>query len=184
MKPWVPARKTWRLKPRSSRPISTDATKLAEKYEADAKEAPKLREQVAKLEQGLTKMQQELDEKTKIAEMGDEKKAAEVFRRLNLFTLRRLLLRTLERALGLGCRLSLHPTAPGTRLRATRHRTSAASHRLGKGSQFMDRRIFPTSAVLVLAAIVVATWSGRSRSRIACPAAGPRSLQGRRASRP
>jgi proteasome lid subunit RPN8/RPN11 len=54
------------------------ASKLVTKYEGDAKAAPELRDQVAKL-------QQELDEKTAIAETADGKKAAETLRKLNLF---------------------------------------------------------------------------------------------------
>ena len=62
-----------------------DANKLVEKYEADAKAAPELREQVAKLEQASTKLQHELDEKTAIADTVEGKKDAEMLRRLNLF---------------------------------------------------------------------------------------------------
>ena len=61
------------------------AAKLVKQYEKDANEAPKLREQVARLEHESTKLQKELDEKTAIAEMADGKKNAETIKNLNMF---------------------------------------------------------------------------------------------------
>jgi hypothetical protein len=59
--------------------------KTVEKYEADAKKAPELRERVAELEQSSTKLQHDLDEKNVIAETVEGQKIAELLRKLNFF---------------------------------------------------------------------------------------------------
>jgi hypothetical protein len=59
--------------------------KIVEKYEADAKKAPELRERVAELEQSSTKLQRDLDEKSIIAETVEGQKIAELLRKLNFF---------------------------------------------------------------------------------------------------
>jgi hypothetical protein len=61
------------------------ATKLVEKYKADAEKAPELGEKLAKLEQDSATLKQELDEKTAIADTVEGKKNAEILQRLNLF---------------------------------------------------------------------------------------------------
>jgi hypothetical protein len=60
-------------------------SKTLTQYEADAKQAPELRDRIADLEKTQVKLQRELDEKTEIAETADGQKGAEVLRRLNLF---------------------------------------------------------------------------------------------------
>jgi proteasome lid subunit RPN8/RPN11 len=68
--------------------LTTDlaaATKLVEKYDADAKKAPELLERVGELEKSKAKLQSELAEKTAIAETVEGKKADEILQKLNLF---------------------------------------------------------------------------------------------------
>jgi hypothetical protein len=69
-----------------SKKLATDLDverKQVEEYKADANAAPDLREQVAKLLQASTKLQQELDQKTEISDTIEGKKIDELLRKLN-----------------------------------------------------------------------------------------------------
>ena len=117
------------------------ASKLVEKYEADAKEAPELRERVAKLEQASTKLQHELDEKTADRRHGRRQEGRRGPAKAQPLPLRRLLLRSLERAPGAGRRLPLHAAAPRQPDSEQPVAEPDRQHRisLSKGSQCMDR---------------------------------------------
>src|SRR5208283_609826 len=78
--------------------LETTSKTLAQ-YEADAKQAPELRDRIAELEKTQVKLQRELDEKTEIAEAADGQKGAEVLRRLNLFRYATYILVALSAAL-------------------------------------------------------------------------------------
>jgi proteasome lid subunit RPN8/RPN11 len=76
--------------------LATDlaaANKTIEKYEADAKEAPELREKVASL-------RSELDKKTLLLQAADERTAGEVLQRLSLYRLTTILFAILSAILG------------------------------------------------------------------------------------
>ena len=133
-----------------------EATKLVEKYETDAKAAPELREQVAKLEEASTKLQHELDEKTEIADTVEGKKYAEILQSRNLFRYAHLHLRSLVLllALAVGYLFTRPLQAPDSEQPVA----APEPHRMDKQRiSFMDRVILPKSAVLMAASIILAS---------------------------
>jgi len=71
-----------------SRKLEADlesARKSLELSEVDAKETPVLRKELAELKQDRTKLQQELDAKSAVAESAEGKKAEELLKKLNLY---------------------------------------------------------------------------------------------------